>query len=763
MARSVLLVRLIALAALAVLIGAWFAPRPVPALGSDTAITQQALTGAPLGGFAVPDFALSIDPATTKQTGSPHTSVCSNNSAYQSGLWGTYIDGDRFTGTVKSQPIPVTTGYWYVPIIGYPSRRGNRLYVEVVSATGSAIERHTFHGINPGETLALWRLDLRLWRGGTARVVLEDGTTDPTGWLGVGAPIAAERSDATITDLTRGPTNYPRYWLSGLLLAVLIFVPGLALRRSLPATFGGEPWLLPIPGLLLLAGYGLLLWLLKAGNNGLARHILLIVEAGLAGWSATFPYRPGFGGQAGRAGSDVEVVPDTAKGKGEIPAERGPAQRARRSRSTLRAGKPPSISWMWGIYAGIVILAAAYSIVRRPVTQEESRGSSFQSRLVASPPDHLIPYTTAVYFHHGYDGVTRAADYFGAVSVATRGPLAPWIINAAFNVLQLKPLDPPDSTVDAWPAAADGFYAARWIAFLTNACAIAGVASLCLALGGRLWFATIWAAVAPITFINVAFAWPKLFAAYFVLLALADCLRAKSPLRWGLWLTLAYLAHPVGGLFAVPVLIYAARTRGWKTALPAGAIAVVALLPWLAFQHHLSGSGSFGRYPLGDGRGYLAAASAVTWLKTRWLNLWYTLVPGAFYWSPLMRSWTWGSLSDPARWAVQYAKTLPGNLGYYGCALAYFALARLGWAKGRQRTSPEAIRFAAWFLFPCFLILLLYWGYSSDGLGRDCLEPLSLICIAWTAAACSIDLRPSALMLGVVTLETMTMVVFGFL
>jgi hypothetical protein len=383
--------------------------------------------------------------------------------------------------------------------------------------------------------------------------------------------------------------------------------------------------------------------------------------------------------------------------------------------------------------------------------------------MVASPPDHLIPYSTAIYFHAGYDGVAHSAAYFGPGSVATRGPLAPLIINAAFNVLRIRPMDPPDATADAWPAAADGFYVARWIGFLTNACAIAGVAALTLALGGRLWFAAIWAAVAPVTFVNVAFAWPKLFAAYFILLALAECLRGKPAYRWGLWIALAYLAHPIGGLFAVPLLIYAARIRGWKPAVQCAAVTGLCLLPWLVFQHTLPTADGFGHYPLGDGRGPLPALSALTWLKARWLNLWYTVVPGAFTLSPVMRVWTWGPLSEPARWAIQYAKTLPGNLGYYGCALAYFGLIRLGWAKGRSQTSPAALRFAQWFLLPCLLTLLVYWGYSSDGLGRDCLEPLSLAVLAWTAAATSLATRPSALMLGFVTIETMTMVVFGFL
>jgi len=718
MARNLSNIRLAALLALAILALAWNFPRPPPARGADRTAVAGVLSGAAIGGTAVPGFDLRIDPISTSAKGDPHTAVCSDIASYLPGLWGSYIGGDGFKGRLESGPLLVASSYWYLPIIGYPSSRGNHLAVEIHSADGSSIQRYSYFGSNPGETLGLWKLDVRHWRGGTARVLLEDGTTERGGWLGVGAPIASDEPGATIQTLIAGTTDYERYWLTGLFLAVLIFIPGIALRYWFPESSWTEVALLPLPGLLLLAAYGLLLWLLDAGTNGLARHLFLLGEAALAAsiwW----------------------------------PGVRRPAL--------------AKAYWIWGPYLAVVVLAAAYCTARRPVTQEQNRLTTFQSRMVASPPDHLIPYTTAAYFHAGYKGQSHSENYFGSASVATRGPLAPWIINAAFNLLRLRPADPPESTADAWPAAADGFYAARWVAFFSNACAIVGVAALTLALGRRMGFGLLWAAAAPVTFLNTAFEWPKLFAVYFILLAAADCLRGKSLGRCALWTALGFLCHPIGGLFALPLLCLTGRTRGWAAAGRYAICTGLMLAPWLLFQTSLHTPDPALRYPLGDGNGYHDAVSVGTWLKARWLNLWYTLVPGAFSLSPLVRTWLWGPLSEPARWSIQYAKTLPGNLGYMGCAVAYFAVGKLGQKKGRAAIKPELTRFAGWFLVPSLVVMLLYWGFSADGLGRNCLEPLSLALIAWTAAAQPLSLRASALMVAFVAVETMTMIVFGFL
>jgi hypothetical protein len=59
--------------------------------------------------------------------------------------------------------------------------------------------------------------------------------------------------------------------------------------------------------------------------------------------------------------------------------------------------------------------------------------------------------------------------------------------------------------------------------------------------------------------------------------------------------------------------------------------------------------------------------------------------------------------------------------------------------------------------------MLLFWGYSSDGLGRNCLEPLSVALVVATAATWS-DRRPKLLPLwvGLVGLDSLWVVLGGY-
>jgi hypothetical protein len=338
MVRNFSLIRLVPFIALAALALAWNLPQPQPALGADRAAAANVLSGAAIGGALVPGFALQIDPASAPAKGDPHAAVRSDTQAFVSGLWGTYLSGDAFRGRLESTPLLVASSYWYLPIIGYPSRHGNRLYVEIKSADGTGIQRYTYFGANPGETMGLWSLDVRRWRGGIGRVVLEDGTSGQGGWLGVGAPIASDQAGAAIQALVAGPNDTELYWLTGLVLLVLVFLPGIALRHWRPHSGWAETVLLPLPGVLLLAGYGLLLWLFGAGTSNLGRQLFLLGEAALAA-SCCWP---------------------------------------RRGRGSL--GKA---DWIWAPYLAVAALAAGYCVARRPVTQEQNRLTDFQSRMVA--------------------------------------------------------------------------------------------------------------------------------------------------------------------------------------------------------------------------------------------------------------------------------------------------------------------------------------------------------------------------------------------
>jgi hypothetical protein len=88
-------------------------------------------------------------------------------------------------------------------------------------------------------------------------------------------------------------------------------------------------------------------------------------------------------------------------------------------------------------------------------------------------------------------------------------------------------------------------------------------------------------------------------------------------------------------------------------------------------------------------------------------------------------------VNEPLRWTIQYAKTLPGHLGFACFGTAYLVLL----ARHSLRDGTGLIRLHL--VCGAFVLMLLYWGYSSDGFGRNCLEPLSIVLLISTAAGWS--------------------------
>ena len=59
--------------------------------------------------------------------------------------------------------------------------------------------------------------------------------------------------------------------------------------------------------------------------------------------------------------------------------------------------------------------------------------------------------------------------------------------------------------------------------------------------------------------------------------------------------------------------------------------------------------------------------------------------------------------------------------------------------------------------------MLIYWGFSGDGLGRNCLEPLTVAAIALTASAINIARRWVALLLVLLFIENRWVEFSGFI
>jgi hypothetical protein len=634
---------------------------------------------------------------------------------------GTYINGDAFTGRLVSDPFPVTAATLFVPIAGYPARTGNELAIEWRGADGHT-GRTVFGGSNPGETGHLWVVDAAGWVGGTARLILDDGLTTPCGWLAVGSP-QNPPGPATVW-LLGVPRNYGWYALAALALSGLLLVPGMALRTGWPRALPDGAAVLPLPGLLGLVLGGLGLWLVGV------HRLEAVAELWIGGVALTAALLAVRWGLAGPPFSAAEVHDLAA----------------------------------WG---GVAIGALAFGVLPLRVDQEYDGGTTAQGRMIASPPDMRLPYDTAAFFLRGFSGRDDHRDYFGEDwSVASRGPLSPLGLAGTDALFGEHPPDPPNLSRDAWPASRDGYYLARIWGILTNSLVVVGGIGLARRLTGgtRSSLAAAWLCAAPAVAINVDFVWPKLLATYFLLLAVSAALRPRRLGGAVVWSVLAYLSHPVGGLFipAIALFVFLDRELGCRAGRAAGRAlryglgCAVGLAPWLVYRAWVGKPDPFVHYPLGDGRGTAPALSAASWLICRWHNLELTAIPGAFFRSNHMTGWIEGPLSGVARWGIGYAKALPGAVGLGAYLMAVCLIFR-------RRALPASGPFRLALLAAPLALMLIFWGYSDDGLGRNCLEPVSVMLIVWAAAAWPARWRGWRWLIGLAALESVSVRMIGLL
>ncbi len=528
--------------------------------------------------------------------------------------------------------------------------------------------------------------------------------------------------------LTGVPRNYAWFGVAAMAFAALLFLPGLALRLWRPNWWPAGAAYVAVPGLLLLAGIGLRVWPtgLKSAN---APVDVFLAAAGCGAFAIAW--------QGWRNG--LPILPKEAVAV--------------------------------AVYACVAGSALAFSVLPLEIAQEFTARSTAQGRMIASPPYHLIPYSTAAYFYSGKNGRQDSDRYFGPDwSATSRGPIVPLAIAASFVLFDAHPQDPPGVGQSPWPADAGAFYLARIAGILTNALIILGGTALATRLvagGDRM--ALIALSVAPVVIANVDFLWPKLLAAFFLTLAIKETLESRALWRQSAWVALAYLSHPVGALFAFPLAGFVGY-RAWREAagFKAGILRLRASLaratafclwllgwiaPWLAYKIWVGHPEAFLRYPFSDGRGAAAAVNLGSWLKCRADNIWYTLVPGAYFFSDNMHTWIFGLISQPLRWAYCCAKSLPGEMGLGLFLAAGFTIWRI------PSPFPKGIR--RYLIMGTFSVMLFYGGFSADGLGRNCLEPLGVFLVIATASVLSKHKRPCKWILVLTGIESLSIRIIG--
>lgn len=632
----------------------------------------------------------------------------------------TYCEGgDAYKGTVSIRGRLTDLKHLDIYSSGHPD--GNSVSFWLADSQGHKI------GIVPAEQGDYWSLlnidTPKSWKG-DREVTLSgiDKSSDWSKWLGLGF-----KPKSTLYFPIK---NYLVFFLKLALIVALIFLPGTWLF-STKKNLCSAAWI-PVPGITVLAIFGLIEWTIGSTGGRYIRYTEIAFYAILA----------------------ADLIRRLLMTK---------AWHAKKS------GLPDGLLWCASVFTLVLMQASAYGINPLPVAQEIGRGGPLPGRMIASPPDHAIPYQTARYMFNHFNGIEQNKDYFGEWNITSRGPLVPLGITALFELFKL-PSDVQSTSYrqEIWPLSTSGEDLARMYGWVLNSLVVFGAWHLLSTLKAprrSIAVAVAWIALCPGTSSEVVYLWPKFLACYFVLIALSSAL-ARKPALSGLAMAFAWLSHPVGALFIPPVGLFAIAcnddfsftasriARQFKNGLHFTLGVVAMMSPWLIYKLHLGYHDAFEVYVLGDGHGFTKTPNIWSWLGCRASNFWLTLSPAAFYYSHYMESWLDGPLSAPLRWAIQYCKTLPGNLGFSAFILAYLSLIR-----PQPNNSLKSLRNL--FLIPGFLLMLIFWGYSPDGLGRNALEPIALVLICLASANFTWRKWP-IVVLAAVAAESLWMEITGF-
>ena len=636
-------------------------------------------------------------------------------------VWfGTYVGGDAYTGTVTSTPFSLSGPEIQIPIIGYPASTGNSLALEILDAKGTVVDSIVFNSLNPKERVALWNISVKAWAGLSARLKLTDGLQGMQGWLGVGRPFGDSRWLANI------PTNYARMMTAALAIAGLLFIPGAAFR-TWSIRFPRNITLLPVPGLIMLAGFGLLIatGVIPGSVPGLSITLL----SGCALTSAAL------GISWWRRGSPFEAA----------------------DRSTFR------------IYAIVCATSLAYACLPLSVPQRDSPPWSPSVEITAPRREASLPFLTASRLLSSKDAKSLQAEVpYGSNSSESCGSVVPLCIASILAVFQVEPTLPTTHSINAWPMDSGGYFLGRIFGILTQALVIVAGACLARMLLPDAWARSLaWLAVAPVVLLNLDFPVPLLLAAFFSTLAVIAILENRSAILTGIACALAVITHPTAvilvGLVAGLLLSKAAIAHvdgarpNLGCACRRGLLFLAAFLPIVALWIHFGLRGNVMdlvvRAIAGDGHELERATDLGSWLMTRVSNVWYTLMPTALFFSPPPELAADSLLSVSLRWIDGYSGSLAGSVGYVAFLFCVMSAAE---------PVPEIRQLLLkWLIWGTLGLMLIVWGTSAGGLGRHGLESLSILMLVVTACASGLNDRAWRWLILATTAETLSLRSFG--
>lgn len=579
---------------------------------------------------------------------------------------GSWVQGDLSQGRAETGWF-VAVPAFSMQVAGYPNSHGCELYIEAQTNAG-AIKRIGVPGDDPMETWQVRDISLPLKDGVTRfRIVAIDHSSNAAGWLGFSQPF---RFIHNKTEFGKELAQIGLSIVTAAAALVAMLFPGLWWRRRSALAF---LWI-PVPGFLLLALAGLLCWVGPA-----AFGVRLISQLALGPLFVYAIYHA------------VRFPLTSFTNKAE--------------RCVLLA----------------VLLITCLS-VSKAMYSLGPEGELFEGRVsrtleVGNRSDSRIPYHVLQLIAARSDAYGLLAEkLFGTWGFSARTPLVAFAAGPLVLALPFQiPQEMPDESWTVYDP--EGFAAWRIVMIVMACCSLTAVFGLAGLFVNEQWafLAFLVAATAPFVIHETYFTWPKLPAAWFVLLAAYQIVRGRyltAGLLWGI----AYLCHPLAllmapGLLGVVYLTHAKCTvRGGALLVPG--LAVCMAIWTIANYQHFNQTTFLNYFVMADG-GY--HPSLARWLQSRWDSAANTLIP---MYLVLFHAdhYLINSLIKPSpplvRFYFQYWNTLP-----FGVGITYFFFML------RFLLNKNAHRWLFWVFLPPFLFFSIYWGAGSSGSLREGLHP----------------------------------------
>jgi len=525
------------------------------------------------------------------------------------------------------------------------------------------------------------------------RISARAGATFPAGWLAFSTPVRV-RSRAVAWSFLH---------LTLAVAAVIGFLlgPGLAWWARRPL---GSVAVLPLPGLVLLMSLGLGAWSMRPAWSRAFLPLALLV---VLGWIA-------------RRSLALEVW-------------------RRLSRTQLQALL---------VVLAVFLIGAGKAALSSGPPEELFDGAVNRTLEAGDRSDPMIQYhVVQIALMHRAPTTAVARELFLPYDFSARGPLVGLIATPLVGAsgARLTPLS-ANATWELFDG--QGYAVYRLVYMALAAMTLLAAFGWVEALAGarRAALATVLLAGSPFFVHEVYFIWPKLFGAYFGLLALLAIVHRRSFLA-GCCLGLGYLAHP-GTLFAVPLALgmllvprltvkeagsVRPTDRDWSLLLEATSVLsglALGLVVWALVNRGRVNQGSFLEYAL---MAYWRPATSIhEWLVFRLHSLTHTLVPFTGLYGP-------PAPGGPGKGFQRLAFQPWLNLGF-GVGLS--ALPAFLWALACAARRLRALSILV--LALPLLLFTTYWGATDSGMLREGLHTwfCALVCvvaIAWPSPAGTIS------------------------